>query len=181
MNSRCGKLPRLDPEAYRGTACVHWTMGMDHRTTGWLSVPFHLSLREVLVHACVRSGCVVPVYCLMPDHAHFLVLGSHCDADSRNWARLLRTGFNRLLPGGRLQKQAYDHVLRPDERERDAFTAIAWYILENPVRAGLCHLPEDWDFSGTIFPGYPSLNFRHSHFWELFWKIYHRVMEGNER
>jgi putative transposase len=180
MKSHRAKLPRLQPEAYRGTACVHWTMCVDQRATGWLSPVLHLSLREILLHACVRSHCVIPVYCIMPDHAHFLVLGAHPEADSRTCGRLLRTGWNRLLPEGfRLQKQAYDHVLRQQERERDAFAAVAWYILENPVRAGLCEQPEAWRFSGTIFPGYPSLDFRQSDFWDLFWKVYYRVAEKN--
>jgi putative transposase len=180
MNPRHGNLPRLQPEFYLGTACVHWTMNVQGRATGWLSRYFHLSLREVLVHACVRSRCVIPVYCIMPDHAHFLILGAHPDADSRSCVRLLRAGWNSLLPEKvALQKQAYDHVLRQHERERDAFSAIAWYTLENPVRAELCQLPEEWEFSGTIFPGFPSLDFRNPAFWDLFWKIYHRTLEEN--
>lgn len=60
---------------------------MDRRARGWLDEALHTALREALVHACVRGKCVCPVYCLMPDHGHFLILGAHSDADSRVWAK----------------------------------------------------------------------------------------------
>ena len=176
------KLPRLHPQAYRGTVCVHWTMTMDRRARGWLDETLHTALREALVHACVRGKCVCPVYCLMPDHGHFLILGAHAEADSRVWAKMVRTMWSTLLPQGiKLQRQAYDHLLREKDREKDAFAAVAWYILENPVRAGLVKNPEAWPFSGTIFPGYPTLNFRQARFWDVFWSAYSNVLSANHR
>lgn len=178
MPSPRGKLPRLNPQAYQGTACVHWIMTMDRRATGWLTEVIHQTLREILVHASVRSRCVCPVYCLMPDHGHFLVLGAHAEADARTWARIVRTHWNAWLkPHHRLQRQAYDHVLREAERARDAFASIAHYILENPVRANLVEDAASWRFSGSIFPGFYDLDFRQPGFWDRFWEKYYRALE----
>jgi putative transposase len=32
----------------------------------------------------------------------------------------------------------------------DHFAAACQYVLENPVRAGLCSRPEDWPWSGSL-------------------------------
>ncbi len=46
------------------------------------------------------------------------------------------------------QDESYDHVIRtPDELER-----IIWYVLENPVKAGLVRSWEDWKWT-YIKPG----------------------------
>jgi hypothetical protein len=41
-----GRLPRLDPAAYRGLACVHWPMTLEARATGWLDTAHHAAVRE---------------------------------------------------------------------------------------------------------------------------------------
>jgi putative transposase len=76
-----------------------------------------------------------------------------------------------------LQPQAYDHVLREDERKQNAFAKVCFYILANPVRAELMKREDDWPFSGAIVPGYPDLYPFQEVYWELFWKIYYRHRE----
>lgn len=164
------RLPRLDPGLYRGRACVHWAMSLDRRTTGWLAPLLHLRLREALLHACCRYGLVCPAYVLMPDHGHFLLIGTGEAADQRLAMRMFRRLWSGLLPRGHtLQRQAYDHVLREEERACDAFSAVAYYILENPVRAGLTEEFAAWEYSGCCVPGYPSLDPRQPGYWESFW------------
>lgn len=170
------RLPRLEAGLYRGRVAVHWTMTIHERKTGWLDAAFFAKFRELLLHSCFASRSVCPLYCLMPDHSHFLILGYSEESDSREWARNLRKNWNRLLaPHFELQKQAFDHVLREEERERDAFSGIAFYIAENPVRAGLADSPEDWPFTGCMVPGYPWLGPHDDRYWEIFWSIYSRV------
>ena len=164
------RLPRLDAEFYRGQAIVHWTMAMENRATGWVDAKFHAGLREALVHVCARYGLACPVYCMMPDHAHFLLAGLRGESDQRGGVRMLRREFGRLLPEGfSLQRQAHDHVLREEERERGAFENMAGYVLQNPERAGLVERWEEYQFSGSIVAGYPSLDPRREKFWESFW------------
>lgn len=81
-NSPRGHLLRLAPEFYRGRAVVHWTMTMDDRRIGWLDREFHARCRESLLHTMVRYHMLSPIYCLMPDHAHFVWMGIAENADS---------------------------------------------------------------------------------------------------
>lgn len=168
-----GRLPRLAPEYYRGTAWVHWVMTLEHRATGWLDALHHARLREALLHALARHRAACPVYCLMPDHAHFLWLGLEATSDQRLVARSFRAAWSELLGEHRrtLHRQPFEHVLREHERERGAVQAAAHYILENPVRAGLADDWCDYPFSGCVVPGFFRLDPRDETFWERLWRI----------
>ncbi len=171
-----GRLRRLDPLAYTGRACVHWSMPLERRATGWLDDLMHARLREILLHACTRYSLACPVYCLMPDHAHFLIMGIGANSDQQPAVRMLRRQWTSLLPPGmELQRQSYDHLLREDERARGAFENTAHYILENPVRAGLVVEFSAWPYAGSLVPGYPSLNPRNTDFWTSFWLAHEAV------
>jgi putative transposase len=171
------RLPRLQPEAYQGSVAVHWTMSVDRRRTGWLDALLHARLREALVHGCARYEVVCPAYVLMPDHAHFLFLGISLKSDQLSAVRLLRREFNKMLRVGGwvLQKQAYDHVLRPEERNRNALDALMRYIFQNPVRRGLVDADWQWPYSGVCVPGYPSLQIDHPKILESFWHAHAAV------
>ena len=172
-----GHLPRLQPEFYQGAAAVHWTLTVFDRGTGWLSDSFHQKFRELLLHVAARESLFCPAYCLMPDHLHLLWLGLRSDADQRNGMTFLRTHLKPLLLPQRLQPQPYDHVLREEERKRDAFAKICFYILDNPVRAKLTDEPWAWAFSGAVVPGYPAFHPLAEDFWPKFWKIYETVLQ----
>ncbi len=120
-------LPRLGAGAYRGKAIVHWTLTVHQRSCGWLNDDFHARFRWLLLHGCARYQTACPVYCLMPEHAHLLVVGWTPAADQRLFMPWLRRHTNALLKstGRRWQKQAYDHVLRPQEADRYAFQSLA--------------------------------------------------------
>jgi putative transposase len=172
-----GRLSRLDAGYYRGRAFVHWSMTIEHRATGWLSELHHAKIRELLCHALSRHHIICPAYCLMPEHGHFLWMGTSDGSDQKLAAALFREGWNAELrrSNNELQKQPFDHVLDEAERGRGAFTAVAHYILQNPVRAGLMGKWQDYRFLGALVPGYPSLNPRDEDFWERFWRIYDKL------
>jgi len=167
-----GHLPRLQPVFYQGDAAVHWTLTLFDRGSGWLNDSFHLKFRELLLQVAAREGLFCPAYCLMPDHIHLLWLGLRGDTDQRNGMSFLRTHLKPLLSPHRLQPQAYDHVLREEERKRGAFAKICFYILDNPVRARLVAGPRAWAFSGAMVPGYPAFHPLAEDFWPKFWKIF---------
>jgi putative transposase len=89
-------------------------------------------------------------YCFMPDHVHLLVEGRSESADGRRFIAQAKqaSGYAcRYLCAPRLwQRYGYEHVLRTS----DATLAVARYILENPVRAGLVVQPEDYPFAGSL-------------------------------
>lgn len=175
MPSHRSHLPRLRREFYQGFAIVHWTICLEDRAAGWLDERFHARFREVMVHACSRYCCVNTAYCLMPDHWHLLLAGVHDEADLYRATRFLRKHLAPALTVGTLQKQGYDHVLRQEEREQEAFAGICHYILENPVRAGLCREAAEYAYSGSVIPGYPDLRIHEAGYWELYWRIYNRL------
>ena len=172
-------LPRLAPEFYCGDAVVHWTLPIARREKGWLTETLHLQLRELVLHACVREQLVCPCYCLMPNHMHFLWMGLTADSDQRKAMVFFRTHSESLLAPCRYQAQAHDHVLGDEERKQGSFAAHCAYISQNPVRAGLVEVDEQWPFRGVVVPGYPKLNADSHEFWEIFWKLYYELRAPN--
>lgn len=173
-------MPRLLPACYRGFAFVHWVMTVESRATGWLKERFHAGWREGMLHTLVRYDLLCPVYCLMPDHMHFVWIGCSTHSDQKLAAAFFRRFTNGLLSPNRWQRESYDHLLREEERSRGAFHATCQYVLENPVRKNLVDRWESYAFSGALAPGFPDLDPRRNDFWEVFWLIYNRKSGGNE-
>jgi hypothetical protein len=148
-------------------------MTLESRAIGWLDSLAHARVRELLCHALSRYQIVCPVYCLMPDHLHLLLIGWNEHSDQRRAVALLRTAWNaELRRGGRsLQRQSYDHVLRDAERAHGAFVANASYVLANPERANVVANWCDYPYLGSMVPGYPIIDPRAPDFWERFWQI----------
>jgi len=163
-------LPRLAREYYQGDAVVHWTLSVADRRSGWLDEQVHCAFRELVVHTAAREGFFCPTYCLMPDHLHLVWMGLRADSDQLNGMAFLRTYLEPKI--GKFQHQAHDHVLKDEERRRNAFIRVCNYILENPLRAELVKKPGDWPFSGGIVPGYPTLHPLQEDFWPKFWRLY---------
>jgi putative transposase len=160
---------------------VHWVFTIADRRRGWLTGAWHIEFRLLLLHTCARHALFCPAYCLMPDHLHLLLLGVSPTSDQQLAIRFLRH-VNRILPQGfRLQHQAFEHVLTPDEKERGSFENVTAYIRENPVRAGLVERWTDWPHAGGMLPGYPELEPAAADFWQSFWRIYHASVAATFR
>ena len=149
------------------------------RQRGWLNQKTDLKIREEQFHVLARYDLLCPVYCLMPDHMHFLWMGMEMDSVQLNAAQFFRRYVNEVLEESnvRLQGQGFDHVLRGEEQRRSAFESLLFYIVENPVRAGLVDTSHNWPYSGTQVAGYPDLDWRDDDFRERFWKIYGLELE----
>lgn len=172
-------LRRLPPEYYQGWAFVHWSMTIEDRKKGWLIPALHYQFREILTHTAFRYGLACPLYCCMPDHLHLLWVGILETCNQRSAARFFRRQLNVALArlGATLQQQAYDHVLRDDERQEGAFVTVAEYIARNPERAAL--VPPDgfrqYPYTGCLVPGYPDLSVWQDDYWDRLWKLYARL------
>ena len=174
-----GKPPRLGRHHYQGHAVVFWTNTLEERARGWLTPAFHAMFRELMLHAAAREQLFCPAYCLMPDHLHLIWMGLRRESDQLNAMKFLRTHLEPALGGGReWQHQPHDHVLREEERRRNAFASFCFYTLANPVRDELVKKESDWPYSGAIIPGYPSVHPLADGFWELFWKLYSTEREA---
>ena len=173
---RKATLPRLPREWYQGRAAVFWTHTIEDRATGWLDERFHRRFREVLLHTCARYGWACPTYVLMPDHWHLVWLGLTETSDQHTATRFLRQHMGDKFGAAQLQDRAHDRVLREEQRKRGAFITACGYGRENPVRAGLCAKWQEWPFAGAMVAGYPELDTRDEAYWELFWRIYAKLV-----
>lgn len=89
-------------------------------------------------------------YCLMPDHLHVLL---QLDSSMDTLGALLgsmkrfttRKSWDIGYEGQLWQRRFYDHVMRTNEDGR----RMARYILDNPVRRGLCGDAEAYRWSGV--------------------------------
>ena len=169
-------LKRLPPEYYRGPAYVHWTMTIQERKTSWLSPVFYYKFREILTHTLFRYAICCPAYCCMPDHFHLIWLGLSNGSDQRNAMKFFRKQLNLVLEKltVKMQRQAYDHVLREKERKIDEFIKIVDYIMKNPERTKLVKQDDSakYPYSDCLVPGYPELHLFSDDFWQRFWRIY---------
>ena len=172
-------LPRLPREAYRGIVDGHWVFNIAGKKRGWLNERFFLQFQLIATHAFSRYRIASPCLCLMPDHIHLLLMGYHWgESDQRLAVHFIRKHLKTPLAPTEFQKTPYDHLLRKKERDRSAFQRTAGYIRNNPVRAGL--VDEDggneWPYQCAIVPGYPDLHPGQKDFWDLFWRIYYRIL-----
>jgi putative transposase len=175
-SNRAFYLPR---EYYQGDAVVFWTLTVFDRAKGWLTPSFHHRFRELMFHAAAREGLACPVYCLMPDHIHLIWMGLRQGSDQINGMTFLRTYLEPLLTPAKFQPQPQDTVLREEQRKRNAFAQVCFYVAANPIRAKLMTETESWPFTDCVVPGYPKLNPKDEDFWPRFWRIFFKLRQSD--
>ena len=171
---RPSRLNRLPPEYYTGEAWVHWVLTIENRRTGWLDAKFLYRFREVLTHATFRYQFACPIYCLMPDHMHMLWSGLAHRTNQLAAMQRFRLDMNESLRrvGYEFQRQAYDHVLKESEQERNAVEATAEYIARNPERRGLVPIEHfaDYPYTGCLLPGACQIRLYRGTSWDEIWR-----------
>jgi REP-associated tyrosine transposase len=102
-----------------------------------------------ILETAAEFGFAVIAYCVMPDHVHLLLAAQRGDADLTRFAKHAKqiTGFQyRQATNHSLWQPGYhERILRDEE----ATLAVARYILENPVRAGLAQALGEWPHAGS--------------------------------
>jgi putative transposase len=150
MNVPREKHHRLPRESYRGQVNVAFTLCVGNRTPLFAESDVVSVFVSILRDAVEKHGCVVPVYCFMPDHVHLLLSGEKESSDTWGAARTFKqkTGFwlGHHRSGVVWQKDFYDHILRRDED----LGAQVRYIAGNPVRKGLIRDWREYPFTGAI-------------------------------
>jgi putative transposase len=99
---------------------------------------------------CKENNIPLYAYCVMPDHAHFLLSASKTkgivefvrEIKSRSTKLAWQHGYRGTI----WQRSFYDHFLRRDED----CVSVARYIVGNPVRKGIVEHWEDYPFSGSL-------------------------------
>jgi REP element-mobilizing transposase RayT len=91
------------------------------------------------------------VLCLMPNHYHFVVEGlrAHLSQALHHVNGIYAETFNaRYRRSGHLWG---DRFALWQVRDDDHLVATCRYVLANPVRAGLCERPQDWEWSWSRY------------------------------
>jgi REP element-mobilizing transposase RayT len=87
----------------------------------------------------------------MPDHIHLFASFGPESRSVSVWMKSLKDVISKTLNSATLSgphwlKGFFDHVIRSDESYEQKWL----YVRENPVRAGLVRVVEDWPFAGEI-------------------------------
>jgi putative transposase len=152
MNEIREKQHRLPPSAYQGYIRASFTANIDDRTDYFVTPEIFAEHEAHLLRALREHHCDSELYLFMPDHVHIVVTGTDPSSDVRAAMTKFKqySGFwlSKYGNGVRWQKDFYDHVFREDDDLRKHMI----YILNNPIRAGLCGTWREYPFRGsTVF------------------------------
>ena len=107
---------------------------------------------ESLIKCAQAAEWRAPLVCFMPDHVHLMLLPMR-ERDQRlssvmqRWKSSSKQRLNRTgIEGEIWQREFFDRLLRSDESLTDKWR----YVEMNPVRAGLCSVPEDYPYLGSL-------------------------------
>jgi putative transposase len=129
---------------YFVTFCTH------RRRRCLASAEVHAAFVQFGTLAHNQFNIAIGQYVIMPDHVHLFVRGADEFVLGR-WSGTLKqalakaANFSRTV-GQIWQEGFFDHVLRSDE----SYARKREYVHQNPVRAGLVKLAEDWPYQGEI-------------------------------
>ena len=110
----------------------------------WLRRPDIAALVSKALNYFVKERYELRAWVVMPNHVHAVVwpMPGYCLSQiEHSWKSYTATQANRILglAGAFWQKESYDHWIRDDdERAR-----VCDYVVNNPVKAGLCARPQD--------------------------------------
>jgi len=105
---------------------------------------------EVLYYYRAEGQYLLHEFVVMPNHVH-LILSPQEAATIEKSMQLIKGGFSFRAKKAFGWKDVVWHRSFNDRRLRDAigYTRAREYVLDNPVKAGLCVRREDWPFSSA--------------------------------
>ena len=139
---------RLPDTAYRGQKNVAITTNADAPLFKDVAV-VHAMLPMLQEHT-EAFGCLVGIYCFMPDHLHLVLCGRTEGSDAKAamdaFKRKSGLWLHEHRPEFAWQGDYYDHIIRKgDDWRRQVRCAHM-----NPVRRGLVTDPSLWPHTGSI-------------------------------
>ena len=116
----------------------------------WLKDPeVAIIIRDAIIHFDGKRYRLA-AWVIMPNHVHILMSlmpGHHLPDVLHSIKSFSAKGANKHLDrtGTFWMRESFDRYIRNYKR----FAAVVRYIENNPVKAGLCERPEDWQFSSA--------------------------------
>jgi len=139
--------PRLRNFTYVGLHRYHVRVCTWHRRRYFTEDALAASVREQLLQFANVCGFAIPAYCIMYDHVHLLAEATTATADLMQfiagWKQRTAFVFRSVRCECLWQPGFFDRVLREQESSR----VVARYIVENPVRAGLATVANQYPYA----------------------------------
>ncbi|HMQ70198.1 MAG TPA: transposase [Ignavibacteria bacterium] len=143
------KKHRLEKDCYKGEKIVSFTSCIKQRTNVFVCKDLFNEFEKILIKELNRFECDSYIHLFMPDHIHFIIEGKNENSDVIKVMEMFKqkTGYWFSNNGkiAKWQKDYYDHIIRDQEDLKKQI----YYILENPVRAGICKHWKEYRFIGS--------------------------------
>jgi len=108
------------------------------------------------VHSCLMvfwaeaTHWLVGRYMIMPDHIHLFCAPSNEDSSLKLWVQYWRNAFTKAWPHPQdkpiWQRDYWDRQIRRGESYSEKWA----YVEQNPVRAGLVNMVQEWPYQGEL-------------------------------
>ncbi len=72
---------RLPKEFYKGEISAAFTLCLRRGVRAFSEPEIVSTFTDTLTSVIARTGCIIPVYCFMPDHQHLIITGTQDDSD----------------------------------------------------------------------------------------------------
>jgi putative transposase len=111
-----------------------------------------IAFLQLLRRTIERHDWVCHAYCLMGTHYHLVI---HATVDQLSTGMRQLNGIYAQHFNARYERRGHVFAERFSAwvlEDDDHFEATLAYVVGNPVRAGLCRSPEEWQWSGLGAP-----------------------------
>ena len=143
------KKHRLQKHLYQGEKTVSFVSCIKKRNKVFVDKNIFNEFENILLEEVTKFKCQALIYLFMPDHLHLLLQGEEQNSDVIKTMDMFKqkTGFWFYQNKNHIkwQKDYYDHIIRNDEDLKEHI----YYILYNPVRAGIVSNWKDYEFKGS--------------------------------
>jgi len=150
-NRKLPKRIRLDKELYCQPGRIYFvTIDTNFKKCLFTNESFNKEIIHVLINE-KKDRYKIYVYCLMPDHLHFLISTNSAkfsviDYVNRFKGLTTRIAWKYTKERVLWQRRFYDHIIRKEEDVKQ----ISEYILNNPVRKNLVEEYTDYKYCGYL-------------------------------
>ena len=124
----------------------HVTIGARDKQRLFVGADVNEQISTILKRLCRAHKYVLIAYCLMPDHAHVLVLSEEGCSELSQLVRAFKSYSTRRVGRRLWQRGYYEHIVRKEED----VVVTAEYIINNPVRKELVKKAEGYRWAEII-------------------------------